>query len=37
MINCISANKSQMIFMELDLEADKLRIKAELRVLMVEM
>ena len=36
MINCISAYKSQMTFMGLDFEDDKLRIKPELRVMMAE-
>ena len=34
MINHISVYKSQMTFMGLDFEADKLRIKAQLRVMM---
>ena len=37
MINYISAYKLQMIFMGLDFETDKLRIKAELRVMMAEL
>ena len=37
MINYIPAYKSQMTFMELDFEAHKLRIKAELRVMMAQM
>ena len=37
MINYISGYKSQMTFMGLDFEADKLRIKAELRVMMAEL
>ena len=37
MINYISAYKSQMAFMELDFEADKPRMKAELRVMMAEL
>ena len=36
-INCISAYKLQMTFMGLDFEADKLRIKTELRVMMAEL
>ena len=34
MINDISAYKSQMTFMGLNFEADKLKIKSELRVMM---
>ena len=37
MANYISAYKSQMTFMGLDCEAEKLRIKAELRVMMAEL
>ena len=37
MIDYNLAYKSQMTFMELDFEADKLRIKAELRVMMTEL
>ena len=33
----ISANKSQMTFMELSFEVDKPRMKAELRVMMAEL
>ena len=34
MINYISAYKSQMTFMGLNFESDKLKIKSELRVMM---
>ena len=37
MINYISACKSQMTFMRLDFEADKLRMKAQLRVMIAEL
>ena len=37
MINYISAYKSQMTIMGLDFEADKLRTKAELRVMVAEL
>ena len=37
MINYISAYKSQMTFVELNFEADKLGINAELRVMMAEL
>ena len=37
MIDYISAYKSQMGFMGLDLEADKSRMKVKLRVMMVEL
>ena len=37
MINYISAYKSQMTFMGLDFEAYKLRITAELRVMMADL
>ena len=36
MIDYVSAYKSQMAFMRLDLEIDKPRMNAELRVMMVE-
>ena len=36
MIDYVSAYKSQMTFMRLDLEVDKPRMNAELRVMMVE-
>ena len=36
-VNYISAHKSQMTFMGLDFEADLLRMKAELRVMMDEL
>ena len=36
-VDYISAHKSQMTFMELDFEADKPRIKAELRRIMAEL
>ena len=37
MIDYIPAYKKQMTFMGLDFEDDKLRIKAELRVMMAEL
>ena len=37
MIDYISAYNSQLAFMELDSEADKPRVKAELRVIMTDM
>ena len=37
MINYISVYKSQMTYMGLDCEAEKLRIKAELKVMMAEL
>ena len=37
MINYISVHKLQMTFMGLDFEAGKLRIKAELRVMITEL
>ena len=37
MIGYISAYKSQIAFMGLDLEADKPRMNAQLRVMMVEL
>ena len=37
MIDFISAYKSQMAFMGLDLESDKPRMKAELRLMMSEL
>ena len=37
MIDHISAYKSQMIFMGLDIEADKPKVNAELRVMMSEL
>ena len=37
MIDYIAAYKSQMTFMGLDFEADKPRMKAELRVMMAEL
>ena len=37
LIDYVSAYKSQMAFMGLDVEADKRRIKAELRVIMAEL
>ena len=37
MIDCMSAYKSQMAFMGLDLEVDKPRLNAELTVMMAEM
>ena len=37
MINYISIYKSQIAFMELDFEADKPKINAELRVMMTEL
>ena len=36
MIDYVSAYKSQITFMRLDLEVDKPRMNAELRVMMVE-
>ena len=37
MIDYFSAYKSQMAFMELDFEADKSRMKTELRVMIAEL
>ena len=37
MINHISAYKSQMVFMGLDIEVDKPNVNAELRVMMSEL
>ena len=37
MINYISAYKSQMTFIGLDFEADKLRIKADMRWTIIEL
>ena len=37
MTDYISAYKSQMAFMELDFEADKPKMEAELRVMMAEL
>ena len=37
MINYILAHKSQMSFMGLDFDADQLKMKAELRVIMAEL